>query len=299
MRFRSFGRSGKVVSAISLLLRETEVASTLAGWRATTIAALENGINFFELSARGDALPMGVAAALDTLERHLVLIGWRVHHQGRLPLTGRDLMANVQDGLRTTRAGYFDTLMLEQHAYDSLNDDGHRCLAELKAAGICTRIGIVGEGPVVDRCLKVGSFDVLSTSYDMTSDAQTRRRVRDASEQDLIVIARNPIPLDLITSSQVPLTQRIGQIFGVVPRHALVGTGTFQFLHTTPEWTATDLCLVYLLTEPSMATVMFEADKPEIIAKWASIADRDLPAGISAQVEMARFAEEDRPRRRA
>ena len=299
MRFRSFGRSGKVVSAISLLLRETEVGSNLAAWRATAISALENGINFFELSAQGDALPMGVAAALDTLERHLVLLGWRVHHQGRLPLTGRNLMANVQDGLRKTRAGYFDTLMLEEHAYNCLNDEGHKCLAELKTAGICTRIGIVGEGATVDRCLKVGSFDLLSTSCDMTSDAQTRRRVRDASDQDLIVIARNPIPMDLIKSSQVPLTRRIGQVLGMVPKHSLAGAGTFQFLHTTPEWTAADLCIAYLMTEPSMATVMFEADNPETIAKWASIADRDLPAGISAQVEMARFAEEDRPQRRA
>ncbi|OYU69718.1 MAG: hypothetical protein CFE28_06705 [Alphaproteobacteria bacterium PA2] len=299
MRYRPFGRSGKVVSAISLLLRESGAVSSPAAWRATAIAGLENGINYFELSASGEALPIGVGAAISTLERRLVLLGWRIQHQGRVPLTGRSLMDNIQGGLARTGAGYFDTLMLDDNAFNCLNRDGHQCLEDLKAAGLCKRIGIVGEGDVVDRCLVAGAFDVLSTSCDVTSDGQVRRRLREAAHQDIIVVARNPIPTDLIRGSQLSLGRKAGSFFGLKPRDTLAGVGTFQFLHTTPDWTPEDICLAYLLTEPTMATVMIEAHKPDIIADWASVADRELPTGVPAQVEMARFAEEDQPRRRA
>ena len=299
MRYRPFGKSGKVVSAISLLLRESGAISSPAAWRATTIAGLENGINYFELSASGEALPIGVGAAISTLERRLVLLGWRVSHQGRMPLTGRSLMDNVQAGLARTGAGYFDTLMLDDNAFNCLNRDGHQCLEDLKAAGLCKRIGIVGEGDVVDRCLEAGAFDVLSTSCDVTSDGQVRRRLREAAHQDIVVVARNPIPSDLIKGSQLSLGRKAGSFFGLKPRDTLAGVGTFQFLHTTPDWTPEDICLAYLLTEPTMATVMIEAHKPDIIADLASVADRELPTGVPAQVEMARFAEADQQRRRA
>jgi len=299
MRYRPFGRSGKVVSAISLLLRDAGVVSSPSAWRATAIAGLENGINYFELCASGEALPIGVGAAISTLERRLVLLGWRISHQGRMPLTGRVLMDHVQGGLQRTGAGYFDTLMLDDNAFNCLNRDGHQCLADLKAAGLCKRIGIVGEGDVVDRCLVAGQFDVLSTSCDVTSDGQIRRRLREAANQDIVVVARNPIPTDLIKGGQLSAGRVAGSFFGFKPRNSLQGVGTFQFLHTTPDWTAEDICLAYLLTEPTMSTIMIEAHKPNVIADWASVADRELPTGVPAQVEMARFAEEGQARRRA
>ena len=189
--------------------------------------------------------------------------------------------------------------MLEGSAFNCLNQEGHRCVEDLKAAGLCKRIGIVGEGEVVDRCLEIGDFDVLSTSCDVTSDGQVRRRLREAANKDIIVIARNPIPTDLIRTSQLPLARKAGAFFGLKAKDSLAGVGTFQFLHTTPDWSPEDICLAYLLTEPTMSTVMIEASNPEIIANWASVADRELPTGVPAQVEMARFAEEEGPRRRA
>ncbi|OXE37088.1 MAG: hypothetical protein CGW95_03550 [Phenylobacterium zucineum] len=290
MRYRPFGPSGKVVSAISLLLRETDAESNPAAWRAATISGLESGINYFELSALSDALPIGVGGALKTLDRQLVLIGWRISHKGRLPLTGRILMENIQEGLRKTGAGYFDTLMLGDHAFNCLNADGRQYLVDLKSAGLCKHIGVVGEGDAVDRCLNLGAFDILSTSYNLTSDSQSRRRLRQAVDRDIIVIATNPVPLDLVRVNQVPLARKISHFLGIAPKDPLAGVGTFQFLHTIPDWTPEDLCLAYLLTEPTMATVMIEADNPRTIADWAAVIDREIPPSVPAQVEMARFA---------
>lgn len=299
MRYRPFGRSGKVVSAISLLWRDTGAVSNPAAWRASTIAAMESGINYFELCASGEGLPTGVGAALTTIERRLVLLGWRIQHSGRMPLSTRSLMDSVQNGLRRTGAGYFDTLMLDDSAFNCLSPEGHRCLDDLRAAGLCKRIGIVGDGDAVDLCLEAGEFDVLSTSCDVTSDGQVRRRLREAANKDIVVVARNPIPTDLIKTSEIPLARKASSLFGIKPKNSLEGVGTFQFLHTTPDWTPQDICLAYLLTEPTMATVMLETTKPNEIAHLATIADRELPTGVPAQVEMARFGVEDQPRKRA
>ena len=72
----------------------------------------------------------------------------------------------------------------------------------------------------------------------------------------------------------------------------LAGAGTYRFLDTTPGWTAEQLCLGYALTEPSLATVQVEVEDPEHLASLAEITERDLPAAVAAQIEMARFSAE-------
>jgi hypothetical protein len=70
----------------------------------------------------------------------------------------------------------------------------------------------------------------------------------------------------------------------------LAGVGTYAFLERTSNWTAEELCLAYALTEPSLATVQISADRTERIDALSEIPERDLPPGVAAQIEMARFA---------
>jgi aryl-alcohol dehydrogenase-like predicted oxidoreductase len=81
----------------------------------------------------------------------------------------------------------------------------------------------------------------------------------------------------------------------------LADIGGYDFLHNTHSWTAQQICLAYALTEPSLATVQITAETPAELEALAAIAERDLPTGCSAQIEMARFSaqEAERNRRRA
>jgi hypothetical protein len=72
----------------------------------------------------------------------------------------------------------------------------------------------------------------------------------------------------------------------------LAGVGTYAFLERTPGWNVEQLCLGYALTEPSLATVQVRVHDREHLASLAETAERDLPAAISAQIEMARFSVE-------
>jgi hypothetical protein len=52
-----------------------------------------------------------------------------------------------------------------------------------------------------------------------------------------------------------------------------------------------EICLAYALTEPSLATMQVTSDRVRQLEALASVAERDLPAGVSTRIEMARFSE--------
>jgi hypothetical protein len=73
----------------------------------------------------------------------------------------------------------------------------------------------------------------------------------------------------------------------------LAGAGTYAFLATTHGWTAEQICLSYTLTEPAVATVQMPIASRKHLATLAAVTDKDLPSAVSAQIEMARFSEEE------
>jgi len=72
----------------------------------------------------------------------------------------------------------------------------------------------------------------------------------------------------------------------------LAGVGTYRFLRLTTGWSPEQLCLGYAFTEPALATVQVRVADREHLTTLAEVAERDLPAAISAQIEMARFSAE-------
>ena len=76
-------------------------------------------------------------------------------------------------------------------------------------------------------------------------------------------------------------------------KEPLAGIGGYGFLENTPGWTAEEICLAYVLTEPAVTTVRFEVDRIEHLERLAEVPDRDLPTGVAAQIEMARFSAGD------
>jgi aryl-alcohol dehydrogenase-like predicted oxidoreductase len=300
MRYRPFGISGKAVSAVSLLLREAPNMTTPQAWRTVIFAAMENGINCFELTAGLDVLALGVGEALRSVERRLVFLSWKLRGDGSHSLTADAIAASVRNGLQKTGAKYFDLLTMDEAAYQTLEPSAHGYLADLRAAGHCLQLGIVGDGPVVDACIQSAAFDVMATPFNLTSDWKARRRVRDAADRNMTIIAYDAFPPAQIRAGgggNVPM--RGGSLLRRGPAEPLAGVGTYAFLHHTSSWSAEELCLAYLMTEPTFATVQVEAFRAESIARIAAVTDRDLPTGVAAQIEMARFSADGADRRRA
>src|ERR1039458_1200087 len=78
MRFRPLGKSGMVVSSISLALSDRAPVARPADCRALVYAAFENGINAFEVQGDGPGIIDGLSQALKAVERRLVYVALRV-----------------------------------------------------------------------------------------------------------------------------------------------------------------------------------------------------------------------------
>ena len=201
MRYRPFGPSGKAVSAISLLLREAPNMTTPHAWRTLVFGAMESGVNCFEITAGSEVMALGFGEALRAVERRLIAIGWRIHGDPRKVLTAEAISNSVRGGLARTGAGYFDVLMLDEAAFETLAPDAHGYLADLRAAGLVLQMGVVGDGDSIDACLESGLFDVLATPFSLVSDWKARRRIKDASARDMTMIAYDPFPAALCRPS--------------------------------------------------------------------------------------------------
>ena len=295
MRYRPFGASGKAVSAISLLLREAPNMTTPHAWRTLVFSAMESGVNCFEITAGSEIMALGFGEALRAVERRLIAIGWRIHGDPRKVLTAEAISNSVRGGLARTGAGYFDVLMLDEAAFETLAPDAQGYLADLRAAGLVLQMGVVGDGDSIDACLESGLFDVLATPFSLVSDWKARRRIKDASARDMTMIAYDPFPAALcrpIGGGSI----RTGLFKRPEP---LAGAGTYAFLHQTHGWSAEEICLAYSLTEPAFASVQVEQFRAEAIERLALITDKDLPTGVAAQIEMARFSADNTAQRRA
>lgn len=295
MRYRPFGASGKAVSAISLLLREAPNMTTPHAWRTLAFSAMESGVNCFEITAGSDIMALGVGEALRAVERRLISIGWRLRGDPRKVLTAEAISMSVRSGLAKTGAGYFDLLMMDEAAFEALAPDAHGYLSDLRAAGLVLHIGVVGDGPCIDTCIESGAFDVLATPFSLISDWKARRRIKDASARNMTMIAYDPFPLALCRPGGGGAARP-----GLFRRNEpLAGVGTYAFLHQTQGWSAEELCLAYALTEPAFASVQVEQFRADAIERLAAISDKDLPTGVAAQIEMARFSADNVEQRRA
>lgn len=286
MRYRPFGSSGKAVSAVSLAMHVTHAYASAEGWRGVIFAAMENGINCFDLADRSAPLAGGMGLALQAVDRRLLFLIWTIRGDSRRALTATEIADSVRDGLKYTDAKFFDALLLDETAFATLTPQAHAYLEQLVAKRFVHRLGIRGDGEALETAVADPAFTVLATSYNITSEWKSRRLLREASAQDMVAIAYDVAPSDLVAppkaEPKLGATRRI--------RHnPLAAAGTYAFLHDTPGWSPEELCLSYALTEPALATIQFAVTDPGRIAALAAVTERDPPSGLGAQIEMARF----------
>ena len=280
MRYRPLGARGQVVSAISLVLAPDAERRSAGDWVSLIYTALECGISGFEIRAMDAALGEGIAHALGGVDRRMMFVAQRIAGRRGKALSLEEVGKQVKDALTRTRLGHLDAVLL--HEPSALKAASLRELAALKSAGVVRALGVAGDGEGVDALIADGALDVLATGYSLLSGWAERRRVRDAVASDMAVLGYGAYPREQLA----PLLERRTKDRA----NPLAGMGGYGFLESTRDWTAEQLCLAYVLTEPSLATVLVHPQSIDHLEQLAAVADRDLPSGASAQIEMARFS---------
>jgi aryl-alcohol dehydrogenase-like predicted oxidoreductase len=290
VRYRPFGPSASVVSAVSLTLADGSGRSRPSDWTGLIYAALESGINGFDVTGLEPAIMDGLAEALKAVERRLLFVSWRIGSlttsDGKVrDFTPEGLTRQVCAILARTGLDYLDVALLDDPRSEELPQEALGALGDLKAAGAVRMTGVAGEDDAIDAYIYARAFDVLCTPFNLTSGWKDRHRLRQAVEHDMAVIGYRAYPADFhqkVAALAKPRTKT----------HALAGMGSYAFLDRTHGWDAEEICTAYALTEPALATVSVDPPSIARLEQLAQVADREMPPGLAAQIEMARFAPE-------
>jgi hypothetical protein len=164
-------------------------------------------------------------------------------------------------------------------------------MKRMREAGQIRLLGVAGQDEATDAYISTGHFDLVATTFSIASGWKERLRLKAAIERDMAVIGYGYFPESAAHRGGQP---KAGWGAHVSP---LAGAGTYAFLDQTPHWTAEEICLSYALTEPSLCTIEIEADRVDRLESLAAAPDRDLPPGVPAQIEMARFMRQPEPQR--
>lgn len=294
MRYRPFGRSGAAVSALSLALTDRPMRPDD---RVKLIyAALEAGINTFELQSRDPGVAQALGDALSVIDRNMVFVALRVGWtRDRSGMRVRDLSADgltgaVEAALIRTRLGHLDVAILDTLDTEALPAHVVPSLEAVRAIGRVRMLGIAGAG-AAEAHIDSGAFEVLETPFNVTSGWIDRNRIKHAVAADMAIIGTDYHPFgrrkeDKASPGPLGLGRLLGG--GGAPGRGQA-EGPYGFLERTPGWTAEEACLAFALTEPSLATVQTRCHEADALQKLALAVERDLPNGLSAQIEMARF----------
>ena len=300
MRYRPFGASGAAISTITLSLGMDAISRGPEAGAGLIYAALEEGINSYRLETADPVLAEVVGQALANIDRKLLNVSVMVGRtSGRRGEGGRDFSAEamthaIDRVLHISRLGWIDVVLLEEPGEHELPQSSLNALKALRATERVRYLGVAGESEVMDAYVSTGAFDVLATPYHVDSDWRVRSRLRDAREQDMAILAYDYFPESLATPKKAAEAHQPKKgLFGFgsggkASTNPLAGAGTFAFLHQTPNWDAESICLAHTMTDPSIASVIIHARDTERLTRLASVPERDMPPGLSAQIEMAR-----------
>ncbi|SFK32831.1 hypothetical protein [Caulobacter sp. UNC279MFTsu5.1] len=290
MRYRPFGSAGVAVSAITLRL-EDQPRLRGSDWRKLIFAALESGINSFEIDGVSPALIEGAAEAFSTVERRLLFIGWRLRGSLDRALKAQAVHDMIDQALDRTGLGHLDLAVLDDPDANAFPAETLEQLKALRGARLIRLLGVAGAGDKFDAYVASGQFEAMATPFNLASGWVERNRVRAAMGREMAVIGQDYWPDALREEHKISFLPKPS--LWRRRTDPLADVGGYDFLRNTPGWTTQQICLAYALTEPSLATVQVTAGSPAEIEALAAIVERDLPTGCAAQIEMARFSAQE------
>ncbi|WP_292084690.1 MULTISPECIES: oxidoreductase [unclassified Brevundimonas] len=299
MRYRPFGGTGAAVSNLTLSLGHEALGRGRAALSELIFTALEAGVNSYHLENADPVLAEIVGEALGHVERRLVCVGLTLgvgdgRKKGFRDFSAEGLSGSIDRALHASGLGWFDVAVLDEPADDELPQASLIVLKAQRKAGHVKLLGVSGDAPVMDVYVSTGAFDVLYTPFHANVEWRIRSRMRAARERDMAVFTYDYFPESLSTERKAAgagaAPKKKGLFgFGAKPVDpGLANAGSFAFLHQTTNWKAEEICLAFTLTDPAIASVMVDAVNPERMEALAAVPERDLPPGLSAQIEMAR-----------
>jgi len=290
VRYRPFGSAGVAVSAITLRL-EDQPRLRSADWRKLIFAALESGINSFEIDGVSSALIEGAAEAFSTVERRLLFIGWRLRGSLDRALKAQAVHDMIDQALDRTGLGHLDLATLDDPDANAFPAETLEQLKALRGARLIRLLGVAGAGDKFDAYVASGQFEAMTTPFNLASGWVERNRVRAAVGREMAVIGLDYWPEALREAHRATFLPKPS--LWRRKTDPLADVGGYDFLRNTPGWNAQQICLAYALTEPSLASVQVTAGSPAEVEALAAITERDLPTGCAAQIEMARFSAQE------
>ncbi|CAN5122884.1 hypothetical protein BH09PSE2_BH09PSE2_08240 [soil metagenome] len=298
MRYRPLGRDGRSISAVMLAVGDEPKRE--ADRTRLIYSALESGVNAFEL--RGDSIvetAASVTRALSAVPRDALFIALRLapdprHHSKAF---SREWVIHaVERTLQAAGLERLDLLTLQLPGVGALGEEARAAAAGARDADRIGLIGVAGDGQALDEAIPCPEVDVLVTGYNLRSGWPERNRLKAAASRNLVVVGEDSYPSATHGRRQEDSRAERGRgggggLFGLGRRTtALEQSGPYGFLGRAPGWTAAELCLSYALTEPALSSMIVEPADPKVMEGLAAAAERDLPTGLPAQIEMARFA---------
>lgn len=290
MRYRPFGTSGAAVSNLTLCLGADATARGAAHVRQMIFAGLEAGINAYHFDSADPALLRAAGEALGHVERRLVIASVNLG-------AGRDfspisLGREIEQGLHASGLGWFDLAVLDRPGENELPQAALTALKTIRKAGHVRMLGVAGDEEVSDLYVSTGAFDALFTPFHANIEWRVRARMRAALERQMNLFVYGYFPDSLSTerkAAEAGAPKKRG-LFGLGGRGPAeeAQRGSFAFLHQTRGWTAEAICLAYALTDPGVSSALIRPRDRVELETLAATPERDLPAGLSAQIEMAR-----------
>ncbi len=278
MRYRPYTSTGLSSSALTLALRTGQ--STADAYQLVC-TALECGINSFSFTA-------GELGAAEALRQAVSVVGRRVLIvMLRLDLDGPPFERQVRTALAASGVTYLDALMLDQPAPGVLT---HSELAELEAirhARLTTRLALAGDAVTTDAYLPKIDFDVLAIRYNICSGWPERNLLKHAAERGMTILGYGPHIDPAEPQAAAPVIRGLARL---IRRPQMASPEVYAFLDQTRGWSGPQITLGYALTEPGLASVMVEPETPQALESLSEAVERELPAGVAAQIEIARFA---------
>ncbi len=276
MRYRSFGDRMATVSAITLRLDATRRKGHAVDWRSFVFAALESGVNAFEIGHTSVPMLVGVAEAFAAVERRLFLVSWRTTLSGGAVETAM----RVSEMAASLGLTQIDLLTLELDG--PLRDPG--VLHDLRQTEVARLLAVAGPASVIDDAIAGGQFDGVVMKSDPTGGWNERNRIRAAAARGMGVVAVD-VGLEIGVTEDAPA--KVGLLDRFRRRPAPPAPA---FRIQVPGWTEQQVAIAHALTDSAISTIMVQPACAQTLEGLAWAVERDLPAGAQAQIEMARFS---------
>ena len=250
MRYRPLGPSGFTVSALTLAI-EDEPRGESARTRMI-YAALESGINAFEIRSGDPGVIRTLGRGLAAVERDMLIVSLRAPYAGR---GGRDgVIGAVEAALLAGRLERIDILILDR--WPQLDSETLQAIAAAKASERVKLVAATGEA--FDRARHRHEIDGLVCPYNLRAGWPDRNRIRGAVDRGKFVIGQDSYP-DL----SAPPPEEAGEAHPIRARGLLnfsrrppplEKSDGYAFMRRAQGWSPDEICLAYALTEPGLAS---------------------------------------------